>query len=1212
MRDILTVIAALVIALLTAALVVPPFIDWGARRGAIEGALAQATGTQANTDGRIELRLLPSPRIRIDQLELGGSTTASPSLSARDVTAEIALTPLLRGEVRFTEARIGRAEIRVPTGAGGNWRLPPDLPSVASFRREWAIENLEIAQLLVTTTAPTGRTDQFYAENVHIEGQSLIGPWRVDGTTAGVPFRLATGELGQDQTVQIKLSGGGDVYPRFDIDAKLAFENEANAWTPSASGTARVFFGPPAQVSAAGLPIPVAVQAGFKTAGGSIELDPVSVEAGEGGASLRMAGAGAIRLDEPRVSLKLEGRRLDIDSFILSPSGRALAERAGTWSVPPIPIPIELDLSLNSIGFAQEELTNFIARGTLARGRLALERIEVEAPGEARIAAAGEIGLGEAGGSGRVAVAAAASDRFARYLAKLKVPNTFTAVLDGRPLEAAADIVHGAPVTSFRNVRVKLGETTLTGNARFTAPERSERGKLEAQVAVQGLDLARLPQMSSLFEATQNLDLGLILDARDVRHAGSKGAGRIAARILSDAPSLVVENLEISDLAGANAQVSGRIEPDGSGRIAGRVTAERAAPLVDLIGTVWIGGVSKLVPPFLRQGELNVAVIAERAAPTQRSAGLRLRTTARGTAAGGLFEAEVLSADGFTENLSVTLATDNTGLWVDRPNVPILRLPSRLNLRGVRVPSGNFNVTVAGDIGGVAVKTARPIALAGGDEVVDSGEIELASQDVTPFLVLLGDGAGVEPPVPLQLRVTLGREVDATLVTAVGKVADAALQARLAARSRSDVTGTVEVDRLSLPWIAAAFALNAPPDPRATSVWSTARFGQTARLLTGGQVEFKVGRLQLGRGLTGEDAAFTLAITGDGLAVRDLKAGLAGGQVAAALSISRQGTLASFIGEGSVTDVTLTRLGASSPFDGRISGKLKFGASGETMSSLVANLAGAGDIRFAALDVANADPAAIERGLARILRESDPLATARLEAFIAEELNKGPLRTRDVAGAATLVGGVLRINPLIAKASEATWQGGVSLDVRTLNVEARGTLTARSGPKDWTGTQPYIVLGWRGPVADAAREIDVGPLINGLAAIVLQRELEKIEAFEADLHERARLNQRRDLDRARERAKREAEEAAARRAAEEAARQRAAEETARQRTAEEASRRAAEEAARRRAAEEAARRADEAARQARLRQQQEERARAIQTMPPPIDIRPAPQIQPPG
>ena len=104
---------------------------------------------------------------------------------------------------------------------------------------------------------------------------------------------------------------------------------------------------------------------------------------------------------------------------------------------------------------------------------------------------------------------------------------------------------------------------------------------------------------------------------------------------------MLVESLDIVDLAGANANVSGRIAPDGSGRIAGKVTAERAAPLVDLMGSVWIGGLSKLVPPFLRDGELDLDVATERVARPPGSPEMRLRTTARGTAAGGEFDGQV-------------------------------------------------------------------------------------------------------------------------------------------------------------------------------------------------------------------------------------------------------------------------------------------------------------------------------------------------------------------------------------------------------------------------------------------------------------------------------------------------------------------------------------------------------------------------------------------
>ena len=1196
MRDILTVIAGLVIVVLAAALIAPPLIDWEAHRPAIERAIGRATGVEAKTDGRIEVRLLPSPRIRVDGLRLGSATPDAPSLTARYIWAEVALTPLLRGDVRFTETRVGRAEIRVPTSGDGRWQVPDATPG---SRRDWAIEDLRIAQLLLTTTTPTtGRTDQFYAEGVQLEGQSLAGPWRAEGMTAGVPFRLVTGELTADSGLQIKLTGGGDIHPRFDIDARLALgPNADGGLKPTISGSARLLFGPPAQVAAAGIPLPVAVQTAFKSEGSSVELDPLVVEAGEGGASLRLSGTGSVRLDDPRVSVKLSGRRLDVDSFVLSASGQEFLNRKGSWSLPPTSTPIDLDVTLNSIGLAQDEIADLALRASLLKGVAVVDRIEFVAPGQTRIALQGEVGLTTQGGAnGRVALSSVQSDRFGRYLAKLGLSGPFLSGLDGRALEAAADMVLASPVVSFRNARVKIGDAALTGNVRFTAPEAGARGKLEAQIGVQNLDLAALPKITSVFDATQNMDIGFILDAREVRHGDRPGAGRIAARILSDGPALVVERLEIADLAGANANVAGRIGADGAGRIEGRVTAQRAAPLVDLLGTVWIGGVSKLVPYFLREGELDLNVVAERPPPDPTTLTPRLRTTARGTAAGGKIEVDALAADGATESLTVRVATDNTGRWVDRPDSPMLRRPSNLELRGVRVASGDFNLTLAGDVGGVKISTSRPVALGQGDDVVDSGEADLTSPDVTPFLTLLGDGAGVEPPVPIQVHVTLGRERDASLLMVSGRVAGGAVQARLSTRSRSNVSGSVTLDRLSMPWLAASFALNAPADPRATSLWSTQRFGQTRRVIDGGQASFKVSRVDFGRGLEGENASFTLAITPEGIAIRDFEAGLAGGRIAGTLAIARQGTLASFVGEGSVKGAALPKLMAG-PFDGRLTGTLRFGASGETFSSVVANLAGVGDLQLIDFRAPNGDPAALQRALPRVLADADPLGAGRLQAIVTSELGRGPLRAAALTAPVTLVGGAIRLSPVAADLGPASWRGSAALDLKTLALDARGTLAAAANPAGWNGAPPSIGLGWRGPLAVPAREVDIGSLTNGVAALVLQRELAKIEAFEADRNERSRRIQRADMDRAR-------------RIAEEAAR-RAAEETARR----------AEEAVRQAQIREQ-RAAEEAARQARLREQAEaERRRAQEntastirqqapSLPQPLEIRPEPQIRP--
>jgi hypothetical protein len=1130
LRDILTIIASIVILILAIAVAAPPLMNWENHRDSIDQMISRASGTEARTEGRISLRLLPAPKISLDRLRLGGRTPDSPTLTADQVQAEIALTPLLRGDVQFTETRVNRADIRVPISGNGSWRLPPDLISGSGRFREWSIDNLNVAQLLVTTqTSSTGRTDQLYAENVHIEGQKLIGPWRVEGTTVGIPFRLVTGELSQDRSVQFKLSGGGDIYPRFDLDARLVLDGlNSETTVPNISGKAKVLFGPPAQIAAAGIPIPIAVETDFKTTAGAVELSPVSLEAGEGGASLRMTGEGSIRLDDPRISLKLEGRRLDADSFILSSNGQDFASRLQQWSLPPIRIPIDLDLKIDSIGLGQDDLSDANLRLSLERSQVRLDRIQFTAPGDTRVALEGQLGLTTQGGiSGKVALASNASDRLARYLNRLNIQSPFLKVLDGRPIEASSDINFANPVLSLNRLRMKIGDATTTGNVRYTAPEGNERGKLEAQVAVQNLNLDQLPQVSSVFEATQNLDVGFILDARGVSAGRSAATGRISARILSDGPALLVESLDIVDLAGANARVRGRIAPDGSGRITGKVTAKRAAPLVDLLGSVWIGGISRLVPYYLREGALDVDIATERVAPPPGSTELRLRTTAKGTAAGGTLEGRVDSVDGRTESLNLTLAAENTGRWVNRANVAGLNRPSRIDLRGTRVGSGLFNVTVAGEIAGMQVTTMRPFALSASDDVVDSGEAEIVTPDITPFLLLLGDGAGVSPPVPVQARITLGRERDASLFAITGQVSGNAVQARLAARSRSEINGEVSLERLSLPWLAAALALNVPGDPDATAIWSKARFGQSGRLVSGGEVTFRIGALDLGRGLQGSRASFVLQAQPDGIAIRNLDTAIGNGKLTGSTTITRQGALATIVGEGALHNVPLWALVGTTPFEATLSGPLRFGAAGESLSALVETLGGAGEWRITNLRVPAADPSAFDRALKLALAESEPLAEGKAEAILGAELGRAPLAASSVTTSAALVGGLLRLSPFSVESGPAVWQGAVTYDLKTLGFDARGALTAKTSPAGWVGAPPSVGLNWRGSLAAPVREIDAGPFRNGLAAIVLRQELEKIEAFE-----RAAAERQRQIE-----ARQEAERQRARAAAEEAARQ---------------------------------------------------------------------------
>ena len=330
---------------------------------------------------------------------------------------------------------------------------------------------------------------------------------------------------------------------------------------------------------------------------------------GEGISTIRLGGTGRISLDRPRLDLALTGRRLDLDHW-LSRKDVQPAERLRTWLLAGR-WPIGLSLKLDSAVLKGEDLTNVQLVAGLQDRRLKLDRLSIDGPAEMSLAVEGDIGLAPSDTTSlHVDFTAKSSDGLARRLADWGLGD-FTGFLDGRPVDASADVVVAEPVVSVPKLRVQLGDATLTGAMRHNAAEGGQRERVDAQLVLRGLDLATLSRAAPLFDAARRVDLGLTLDARDVAYGASRG-GRIAARIVSEGPSLVVDRLEITGLAGAAANISGHIAPDGTGRIEGRLTAKSAAPLIDLVGRPWLGGLAALVPPFLRDSEVDLAVAAER------------------------------------------------------------------------------------------------------------------------------------------------------------------------------------------------------------------------------------------------------------------------------------------------------------------------------------------------------------------------------------------------------------------------------------------------------------------------------------------------------------------------------------------------------------------------------------------------------------------------
>lgn len=1204
MRDILTALAFLAILVLSAALIAPPFIDWEGRRAEVDAAMTRASGAPVETRGAIDVRLLPTPRLRVDGVTIGRPDSDEPSLDASGVVAEIELTTLLRGEVRFRRINLDSAELRAPTLSGA-LRPPSVNDRSGDLVSALALDDLSIRTLTITALSPDfGARRVAVLDDVAVSSPSLLGPWRIEARYAGEIVRMATGRPGPDGAVPVKIVAGSEADIRYDIDGFLSFAQGPHGYLPRLAGQARIDVA--ASPAGDGAPAaPAVIRTHFESDAVGFALRELVIEPGDPGLGSPLEGEGFLRVDDPRLQVSLSGRRLALDAILRSPIGARLA---GLHDGAPDagPPPVEFSLTLGSVGYGLDELLDARVRGVLEAGALSIFESGLTLPGESRASFAGEVELGEAGEiAGAARLTSSDPSRLRRFLTGVLGETPWLAVIDGQALDVAGEVAYSPGGFTIRDLAYAAGDARIGGEITYSAPVAGLRGGVAARITADAIDVAALPRFDAFMGVGGANDVSLSVEANAVRFEGGEDAGRIVARLSSDGTSVVLDALELSDLAGASATVSGRISEDGSGLIAGRITAARAAPLLALLERFQPDAPFAMAPAFVREGALDLSVAIERVPAGPGLDAPALRTSLEGTVAGGPFAARATTIGGRSEDFTLTLATADTRSWLDVEHPLIAGRPSEFRVEMRRAGTDRFAATLVGDLAGLRLRSTRPISIDAASRALRDGEITLSSSDVRPAFALLGLGSGGSEPTSVDLRASLASEEDGSRVSVSGSLAGVPMTGALTLPAVGDAWGTITAGSVSMPALldVLVFATDAS---EAGGRWSDDAFGPVSPPLARGAVALSSPSIDFGKGLVLRDATVDIALLPDGLVLRDVSGALEDGSVAgeATLRRSSDGTVA-IVGKVDFADLPSEALAPGAPITGRLTGSIDFGASGGSVVALVGDLAGGGAVAIDDPRVAALDGSGLARGIERALTEDDPLGGRRLQAIVEEEVARADLAPAPFSAAVTLVGGALRFDPLRFESDDAAWSGAATFELLNGSLDARGLLQAKRAPAGWTGAAPAIALGWTGGVDEPHRDIDVGPLTSGVAQIVLQRELDRIEAFEREANERARriealrMEQARAADaerwveelrlREEERLRLEAEEAernaaeeAARLAAEEEARI-AAEEQAR-RDAEDAAARAAEEEARRLADDEAGRAAEEAER---LRAQEE-------------------------
>lgn len=1089
MREILTIVASVVVAVLAALSIAPPLINWEEHRPLLDQAISRAAGVEMRSYGRIALRILPEPRLRFDQVVMIQDQHEAPLLRADGVKADLALMPLFRGEFRFNDTTVNRAEMVIVVAREG--QLPFFDQAVSGLgRRKWTFDNLQVGQLVLTTqVAGTGRTDQVVAENVRVQSGTIGGAWRLEGTTSGIPFQLSTGEMDPDGHIRARLRGGAEEGVQFDIDGGFAVAGNGTAdGMQEASGHARFSLNlRPSKPDSATLPI--VLQADFRSGGQGITLGGVSVQGGEEGSGPRLEGTG--RLDPARMhlGLNLVSTRIDGDAFLNSIGGWAglagqFNDLRGRMSLPMVAA-IDLDLSVDSVGLLAEELAGLSLRVGFDRKQAHVEHFGFIAPGESRFVFRGDVNLDRPHDVyGQISLTSAASDRLGRFLEKAGIGLSALKLFDSRNMEASSDIAFAAPVLSLYNLRAGFGEASISGNLRYTADAQG-RDRMDIQMIAKGVDLANWPAAVSPAAMLEGVDWSVQLEAYDIRYGRQAGAGQIGARLHSLDSRLVVETLDVRNLAGADIHVAGETGIGGS-HMAGRVSAAKAAPLLDLLSHFGNSNLVGLVPDKLRLDAVDLAWNTRHVEGDFPG----WRTELNGRAAGGPVEAGIFSDDSGLRDISVNLRNDKTSLGEGMPALPLV-----FALRGAKDGTGTLAASIDGEIAGLRFSTPEPLRLKGEGRCFGEGPVDFASEDLThilPFTV---------PDVALKARAVFSCVGNEPSISVSGDFGQSRIEGDLRSKALNDWSGNIRLGSLSLPRLLNALILH-PEGAGGTDLWPSARFADHKSLDGRGQFGLRVGQLDLGNGFISHDAALSLGISPDGVVIDGTAGGLLDGKLGGKLSFSRQGGLATVTGEIRIEDVAFGGSEPSGKLAGRLSGKVSFGSSGQSVAGMISNLGGAGELKLDDLTIADTDPNALQRLSSQLLEDNDPLRDGFIPASLRRELGQAQLRAGTISTPVSIVGGTLRFSQLVLDGGTSSWRGLATFDLKTLQFGARGTLQSRSGPEGWQGGLPQAGLSWTGPLASLTRTIDPAPLTNGIAAIILKRETDRIQRMEEEARQR--------------------------------------------------------------------------------------------------------------
>jgi uncharacterized protein involved in outer membrane biogenesis len=1123
-------LAIAIILALVAALVAPLVVDWNHFRSTFENEASRLTGLSVRVTGTIDARILPTPRIKLRNVEIG-EAGREPRLRAAAIDLEVRLGPLIRGEVQATEAHLVTPQINLALDRSGaiDWPVPT---------RAWRAEDLSISRLRVEdgsiVLADAASGSRLTLQKLSFDGdiRSLLGPFRGEGTfVAGdetYGYRISGGRGDADNGFKIRLSVNPSNHPlTTDIDGTLTVDHGA----PQFDGTI-----------ALARPVGAALSSGQRVmndpwhAGGTIRATPaaaslhdVTFQYGPEERAMVFTGKADLTFGaQPHFDGEIAALEVNVDRALAAPDlthrppllvVKSFVDAFVASVKPPLPGKLVVGIAGLTVGGTNVQSLHGVARFD-ATG-WSLDGVELRAPGLTQVSLSGHVAQSGHGlaFTGPGALDSADADTLLAWLSG----RGDTASAGVRTLRARGDVTIAGDRLAVDGLDATLDQDNVQGRFAYTWPTiwpASDRPAIvEADLHATKLDLDALTAFAKSAVDENGFapprQGSLALDIGKATLAGID-ARTVKAQIKFDSGALQIEHLSVGDLGGAALDISGRID-ELSSQPRGRVTVDlNAGTLADLSRV--LGQVAPQTADVLRRAadrlapaKLHGTLTVARAATAGSTAKLDLngqlglmRVALNGEVAGEpakLAEANVH----IDSRLDADDGTALAALFGLNRVVAVDQLPGRVTLSAAGPLNGELRIDGDASASGFTAAVRGAVRLNGKEApqgtFQGSFQILATAADLQPLQQAMTGQPGAVVPVSARAAVSIaGSALSFTQIAIAAGKASAHGHLAINLASPIAIDGDVGADNVDGAWLTSVL-LGLPRQAQNAAVpWSSQPLGGGGFAAMNGAVTFTLDHAAFPPALVATNLKGVAQFRPGEIALQNIDGGLAGGRVSGELAFRRNADGLVSHGHIALADADAATVLQTDKkiIDARLTLKADFDSFGANPAALVRAAHGSGTIALTDAHIAGLDPAAFVAAM-RTADQGAAIELAKIQPAVNAALASGRLAVPQGDAAMTITDGKVSVaNATVPAQDGAALAFSGALDLNTGAVDARMTLTAPPPAHALIRIPPELVVTLKGPLAAPARSLDVSALTGWLALRAAELQSRRLESIEAN------------------------------------------------------------------------------------------------------------------